>query len=188
MLRVIWEDKHVDEQRGQLFADALGVPLVIGRLLAQRGLDTPEAAHNFLDPQLSQLHDPFRLAGMTEAVDRLLAAIARREPIAIHGDYDVDGITSTVMLRRALEILGADVSHFVPERLRDGYGLQPATIERLHAGRQGHCLSTAALCRTARELGVDLIITDHLSQANVSRSTETPRHAPTSTWPAWAWR
>ncbi|MBP6715594.1 MAG: single-stranded-DNA-specific exonuclease RecJ [Acidobacteria bacterium] len=167
MLRVIWEDKHVDEQRGQVFADALGVPLVIGRLLAQRGLDTPEAAHNFLDPQLSQLHDPFRLAGMTEAVDRLLAAIARREPIAIHGDYDVDGITSTVMLRRALEILGADVSHFVPERLRDGYGLQPASIERLHADGAKVIVSVdcgiraAEAARRARELGVDLIITDH---------------------------
>ena len=60
-------------------------------------------------------------------------AIARKERIAIHGDYDVDGITSTVILRRALELLGADVVHFIPERLRDGYGLQPAAIERLHA-------------------------------------------------------
>ena len=61
------------------------------------------------------------------------AAIARKERIAIHGDYDVDGVTSTVILRRALELLGADVVHFIPERLQDGYGLQPAAIERLHA-------------------------------------------------------
>ena len=74
-----------------------------------------------------------RLADMRIAVDRLFAAIARRERIAIHGDYDVDGVTSTVILRRALELLGADVVHFIPERLRDGYGLQPAAIERLHA-------------------------------------------------------
>ena len=67
------------------------------------------------------------------AVDRILGAIARRERIAIHGDYDVDGVTSTVILRRALELLGADVVHFIPERLRDGYGLQPAALERLHA-------------------------------------------------------
>ena len=65
------------------------------------------------------------------AVDRILAAIAAKERIAIHGDYDVDGVTSTVILRRALELLGADVVHFIPERLRDGYGLQPATIDRL---------------------------------------------------------
>ena len=67
-----------------------------------------------------------RLADMAEAVTRLEQAIARRERIAIHGDYDVDGITSTVILRRALEMLGGDVVHFIPERLRDGYGLQPA--------------------------------------------------------------
>jgi single-stranded-DNA-specific exonuclease len=167
MQRVIWEDKPADETRGQTFTDALGVPPVIGRLLAQRDLVDADAARNFLDPQLSQLHDPFRLAGMSEAVDRLLGAVARREKIAIHGDYDVDGITSTVMLRRALEILGADVSHFVPERVRDGYGLQPATIERLQAAGAQVIVSVDCGIRAseaaarARELGVDLIITDH---------------------------
>ena len=134
MPRLIWEDRPVDPAVAAELAAALKIPPVIAHLLAQRGILTPELAHQFLNPSLSQLHDPFRLAGMAEAVDRLLAAIARREHIAIHGDYDVDGITSTVMLRRALELLGADVSHFVPERLRDGYGLQPAAIERLHAG------------------------------------------------------
>ena len=62
-----------------------------------------------------------------------MGAIARRERIAVHGDYDVDGVTSTVMLRRALEMLGGDVMHFLPDRLRDGYGLQPQAVERLHA-------------------------------------------------------
>ena len=133
MPRLIWEDRPVDPAVAAELAAALKIPPVIAQLLAQRGLLTPEVAHAFLNPSLSQLHDPFRLAGMSDAVDRLLAAIARKEHIAIHGDYDVDGITSTVMLRRALELLGADVSHFVPERVRDGYGLQPATIERLHA-------------------------------------------------------
>src|SRR6202043_2685363 len=94
-------------------------------------------------------------------------AVARKERIAIHGDYDVDGVTSTVILRRALELLGADVVHFIPERLRDGYGLQPAAIDRLHA--EGVALIVSVDCgirggdaaRRARELGVDLIITDH---------------------------
>ena len=167
MTRVIWEDTPTDESIGEGIARDLGVPPVIGRLLAQRGMATPDEARNFLAPHLSQLNDPFRLAGMTETVDRLLGAIARKEPIAIHGDYDVDGITSTVMLRRALEVLGAEVSHFVPDRVRDGYGLQPATVERLHAGGAqvivsvdcGIRASEAAL--RARELGADLIITDH---------------------------
>ena len=86
----------------------------------------------------------------------------------MHGDYDVDGITSTVILRRALELLGADVTHFIPERLRDGYGLQPATIDRLHADGATVIVSVDCGIRArrggaarARELGVDLIITDH---------------------------
>jgi single-stranded-DNA-specific exonuclease len=101
------------------------------------------------------------------AVDRILGALERRERIAIHGDYDVDGITSTVILRRALELLGADVVHFIPERLRDGYGLQPAAIERLHADGVKLVVSVdcgirgAEAAIRARELGVDLIITDH---------------------------
>src|SRR5262245_7012526 len=103
------------------------------------------------------------LADMPIAVERIAAAIARRERIAIHGDYDVDGITSTVILRRALEMLGGDVVHFIPERLRDGYGLQPAAIERLHA--DGVSLIVSVDCgirgieaaRRARELGVDQI-------------------------------
>src|SRR5438128_6495510 len=107
------------------------------------------------------------LADMKLAVDRILAAIARNERIAIHGDYDVDGITSTVILRRSLELLGANVVHFIPERLTDGYGLQPAAIERLHADGVSLVISVdcgirgVEAARRARELGVDLIITDH---------------------------
>ena len=104
---------------------------------------------------------------MDQAIPRLERAVAQRERIAIHGDYDVDGITSTVILRRALEMLGGDVMHFLPERMRDGYGLQPAAIERLHAQGVGLIVSVdcgiraADAARRARELGVDLIITDH---------------------------
>jgi single-stranded-DNA-specific exonuclease len=167
MQRLLWEVRSVDAAAAAELAAALKIPPVIAQLLVQRGILTPELAHAFLNPSISQLHDPFRLAGMAAATDRLLAAIARKEHIAIHGDYDVDGITSTVMLRRALELLGADVSHFVPERVRDGYGLQPATIERLHAAGAKVIVSVDCGIRAAdaalraRELGVDLIITDH---------------------------
>src|SRR4029079_18846016 len=121
----------------------------------------------FLNPSLEQLHDPFKLADMDRAVARLEQALARKEPIAIHGDYDVGGITSTVILRRTLELLGGTVSHFIPERLKDGYGLQPAAIDRLHAEGASVIVSVdcgirgADAARRARELGVDLIITDH---------------------------
>jgi single-stranded-DNA-specific exonuclease len=155
------------DARVQTLAAALGVPLVVARLLCQRGLDTPEAAARFLKPEIGHLHDPFLLTDLPVAVERLLAAVARKERIAIHGDYDVDGVTSTVILRRTLELLGGDVTHFLPERLRDGYGLQPANVERLHAAGARVIVSvdcgirSAAAADRARELGVDLIISDH---------------------------
>lgn len=163
----VWNTRPHDEAAATALAAALGVSPVTARLLAIRGLTDPDDAARFLNPSLEQLYDPFRLAGLERAADRLLEAITNRERIAIHGDYDVDGITSTVILRRALELLGADVGHFIPERLTDGYGLQPGTIDRLHA--EGVKLVVSVDCgirapeaaRRARELGVDLIITDH---------------------------
>src|SRR6187431_2960297 len=129
----IWETIACDDAPAIALSRELGVSLVTARLLCIRGLGAPDDARRFLGPRIDDLHDPFRLAGMSIAVDRILAAIGLKERIAIHGDYDVDGVTSTVILRRALELLGADVTHFIPERLRDGYGLQPASLDRLHA-------------------------------------------------------
>jgi single-stranded-DNA-specific exonuclease len=139
----------------------------MARLLCIRGFSDLDAASRFLKPSLDHLLDPMGLADMDRAVDRLLRAIANRERIAVHGDYDVDGITSTVILRRALELLGGEVTHFIPERLRDGYGLQPAALERLHAEGVHVVVSVdcgirgADAADRARELGLDLIITDH---------------------------
>lgn len=162
-----WEPTACDETASAALAAALNIAPIVARLLCQRGLSDPESAARFLKPSLDHLHDPMALADMGVAVDRIMAAIAAHERIAIHGDYDVDGVTSTVILRRALELLGADVVHFIPERLRDGYGLQPAAIDRLHA--EGVSLVVSVDCgirgadaaRRARELGVALIITDH---------------------------
>ena len=123
----------MDEQAARDLAATLRIQPLTARVLLGRGLTDAESARRFLTPSIEHLHDPLALADMGVAVDRIMAAIARNERIAIHGDYDVDGITSTVILRRALELLGADVTHFIPERLKDGYGLQPAAIERLHA-------------------------------------------------------
>jgi len=156
-----------DEAATKTLAAALKIEPAVARILCQRGLSDPELAERFLKPTIEHLHDPMKLAGMREAVERIMAAVARKERIAIHGDYDVDGVTSTVILRRALEMLGGDVVHFIPERLKDGYGLLPVAIERLHA--EGVALVVSVDCgirgadaaRRARELGVDLIITDH---------------------------
>ena len=163
----IWQSKACDDLQVDVVARELGVSPITARLLCIRGLGDLDNARSFLSPSLSDLHDPFRLADMAPAVDRVLGAIARKERIAIHGDYDVDGVTSTVILRRALELLGADVTHFIPERLRDGYGLQPTALDRLHA--EGVRLVISVDCgiraeeaaRHATALGLDLIITDH---------------------------
>ena len=133
MKTLVWDYLPVDERQVSTLASALDLHPTVARLLCLRGFADPDIARQFLQPSLEHLHDPFKLTGMTAAVERLEQAIARRERIAIHGDYDVDGITSTVILRRALEMLGGDVVHFIPERLKDGYGLLPAAVERLHA-------------------------------------------------------
>jgi single-stranded-DNA-specific exonuclease len=163
----IWESLPCDEAAIARLTGDLKVSPLTARLLCIRGMGDPDDARRFLAPSLDDLHDPFALAGMHDAVARILAAVERKERIAIHGDYDVDGVTSTVILRRALELLGGDVTHFIPERLRDGYGLQPAALERLHLAGVRLVISVDCGIRAgeaadrARELGLDLIITDH---------------------------
>ena len=168
MMRPVWELlPTAPAAECAALAAAVGVPEVVARLLWQRGVQSADEAVRFLTPTLTQLHDPGLLTGVDAAVARIHAAVAAGDAIVVHGDYDVDGITSTVILRKALELLGARVSHFIPERLRDGYGLQPASIDRLHA--QGARLIISVDCgirasdaaARARALGVDLVITDH---------------------------
>ena len=167
MKPLIWQHLPCNDGQASALAAALNLHPTVARLLCLRGLSDVEEAERFLNPSLDHLHDPYKLAGMSAAISRIEEAIGRKERIAIHGDYDVDGITSTVILRRALELLGGDVTHFIPERLRDGYGLQSAAIDRLQA--EGVRLIVSVDCgirsadaaRRARELGVDLIVTDH---------------------------
>ena len=163
----VWTHLECDAAIADRLANELSLTPVVARLLVQRGVTDPGDAARFLNPSLDDLHDPSGLTDLDVGVDRLLRAVAAREPIAVHGDYDVDGITSTVMLRRALELLGGDVAHYIPDRLRDGYGLQPDAIERLHAQGVRVVVSVDCGIRSweaadrARALGVDLIITDH---------------------------
>jgi len=163
----IWAPLPCDDTAIAGLSAELNLSPTMARLMCIRGLGELDQARRFLSPSLDDLHDPFALAGMAAAIERILGAIERKERIAIHGDYDVDGVTSTVILRRALELLGADVTHFIPERLRDGYGLQPAALDRLHADGVRLVISVDCGIRGveaalhARALGLDLIITDH---------------------------
>ena len=162
-----WEYLTCEEASADALSGELGISPIGARLLVQRGFRDVAAAQQFLHPTLTELHDPFALTDMSIAVERILRAIRTGERIAIHGDYDDDGITSTVLLRRALEILGAKVVHYVPHRIKDGYGLAPETIERLSLEKVDVVVSadcgirSVMAARCAREVGVDLIITDH---------------------------
>jgi single-stranded-DNA-specific exonuclease len=111
-----------------VLAAELGIPVPIACVLANRKITDAAAARRFLYGTLDDLHDPFLMAGMAKAVERVFAAIEAGEIIVVFGDYDADGILAMVMLRKALEKLGARVDHFIPERLRDGYGLKEGLI------------------------------------------------------------
>jgi len=152
-----------------LLASALGVPPLWAQLLYNRGLRDPESAHRFLHP--GPLTDPFRLAGMDRAVHRLLRAVLGGERVAIFGDFDTDGVTGTAVLCSALEGLGAQPLPYLPHRLREGHGLNPEAVRRLRA--QGATLlvtvdcgvSSAEEVRLARDLGMEVVVTDHHSLA-----------------------
>jgi single-stranded-DNA-specific exonuclease len=147
--------------------------LVIAELLLARGVDSPEAAKHFLNPQIGHLSDPFLMRGMDLAVARIELALERGETILLYGDYDVDGTTAVVLLKTSLEMLagpgqsGAKVRFHVPHRLREGYGIQSSVLEAAVQDGVGLVISVDtgmrafAEARRARELGLDLIVTDH---------------------------
>jgi single-stranded-DNA-specific exonuclease len=140
---------------------------VLADLLTGRGIDEPEAAARFLSPVLDDLHDPLRMSGMKSALDRLEAALERKEKILIYGDYDVDGTTAIVILKTALELCGGAADFHVPHRIREGYGMRDEVIERAAADGVRLIISVDtgirafAAADTARRTGVDLIVTDH---------------------------
>lgn len=150
----------------------LHLPEPLCRLLVTRGHDTPLAARAFLRPSLDTLHDPALLADMEPAVARLRAAISAGETVLVHGDYDVDGMCATALYTRALRRMGARVVPFVPHRMRDGYDLGPGGVRR--AAEVGATLILTGDCgivahdavEAARQVGIDVIVTDHHTPAD----------------------
>lgn len=123
-----WQVKPLDFTRQQILAHELNISPVTAQLLLNRGILTCDEAYLFLNSDLNQLHDPFLLFGMDKAVERILFACAHQEKILVYGDYDVDGITSTVLLMSVLKKIGAKVSYYLPNRLKDGYGVNRQAI------------------------------------------------------------
>jgi single-stranded-DNA-specific exonuclease len=143
------------------------ISAAIARLLVLRGIHQGESAEHFLKPSLAHLHSPYRMSGMKTAVDRIEAAIERKEGILIYGDYDVDGTAAIVILKTALELCGGSAEFHVPHRLREGYDLRGDVIERAAARNIRLIISVDAGIRAlaaaekAHHSGVDLIVTDH---------------------------
>src|SRR3982074_60015 len=139
----------------------------LGYLLHRRGITDIESATRFLTPSLAHLHPPEQMFGVLAAVDRLEAAIERKEPILIYGDYDVDGTMAVIILKTAIELCGGTADFHVPHRIREGYDLRDDVIETAAAAGIRLIISVDMGIRafapadTARRLGVDLIVTDH---------------------------
>ena len=147
--------------------EAAGIPPLAAMVLCARGLDTPEKAAAFLDAGLGQLRNPLLMKDMDKAAARVARALADGETIAVYGDYDVDGITSTCLLTDFLRSEGGQVIPYIPDRMEEGYGLNTDALDTL--SREGVSLVVTVDCGItaveeaghARALGVDLVVTDH---------------------------
>src|SRR5882757_1210393 len=167
-----WNVVEKGRSADEVATAATGLPLSLSKILASRGIDTTEAAEDFLHPSLDQLHDPALLHGIAEAVDRILLAIRERQTILIYGDYDVDGTIATVLLKAAIDRMAPSgqpsiVRFHIPHRIREGYGMQQNVLgdAALDGVRLVISVDTGirafAAAQEAQALGIDLIITDH---------------------------
>ncbi len=162
-----WVFEAIDREAAAAVANEARIPQVVAELLAGRGVLDASAAFAYLNPEISHLHDPGTMLGMTPAVERLERAIAAREPVLLYGDYDVDGTTAVVLLKTAIEMLGGVARFHVPHRLREGYGMQSSVLEEAAADGVKLVITVDtgmrafAEAKTAQRLGLDLIITDH---------------------------
>jgi single-stranded-DNA-specific exonuclease len=162
-----WRIHPHDPARIAALGRAAGIPAVVAELLLCRGVSDPAAARDFLDPKLNTLRDPELLPGCSAAAKRIFEAIQAGRRIVVYGDYDVDGMTGTAILWLCLKLLGSEARYYIPHRIDEGYGLNSEAIRTLAAEKTdllvtvdcgiGSCLEA----ELARELGVELIITDH---------------------------
>ncbi|MDH6561602.1 single-stranded DNA-specific DHH superfamily exonuclease [Bacillus sp. TBS-096] len=162
-----WEYEHPSEEKVKSLSENLNISALTASLLVKRGIEEVEEARSFLFDQKAEFHDPFLLKGMKEAVERINKAIEEQESIVIFGDYDADGVTSTSVLLHTLKERSAIVDFYIPDRFKEGYGPNEQAFRYIK--EQGASLvitvdtGIAAVneARIAKEIGLDLIITDH---------------------------
>jgi single-stranded-DNA-specific exonuclease len=162
-----WERREIDETAAKQLAQELDIPLLFARLLAGRGICTAREAVTFLDSPVSEMYDPFLMKGMTAAVTRILRALEDHEKITIYGDYDVDGMTAVSILLLFFESLGANAAYYIPDRMKEGYGMNDEAVRKIAADGTGLIItvdtgiSSSGPCALAASLGLDVIVTDH---------------------------
>lgn len=167
MTRKTWKFRPHDRGAIESFAASCGVSPVLAQLLLNRGITSAGDVERFLHAKLTDLRPPEELPGLTQASDRIMAAIASGDEIVVYGDYDADGMTATAILYRCLKLIGARVSYHLPNRMEEGYGLHTESLEKL--AERGKQLVITVDCGVAsiepaaraRELGLSLVITDH---------------------------
>ncbi len=167
-----WRVHPYDTERISQLERRAAIPAIVAQLLLRRGIVDPSDANVFLSAKLTDLRDPDELPGVIGAADRIHAALSAGRRIVVYGDYDADGMTATSILYLCLRLLGADVGYHVPNRLDDGYGLNHEALRTL--AQRGVEMVVTVDCgiasldeaRTARELGIELIITDHHEMAS----------------------
>ncbi len=157
-----------DEPSISRLSKALKVTPLVAQVLLARGYETADAAKGYLEPKLSNLHDPNLLPGVADAAARIVAAVKDKRRITIYGDYDVDGVTSTAVLWHCLKLQGANVDYYIPCRIEEGYGLNESAIRQLHEDDPQRLLvsvdcgiASVQEAAVAKEIGLELIITDH---------------------------
>ncbi len=162
-----WTIRKHDADAVNRLASQLNVKPLVAALLIARGYGTPERAVDFLNPSPEHLHEPNLLKGMREAVERIQQAVNKKEKILIWGDYDVDGTTGTVLLRKMLSLLGSESVYHIPNRFTEGYGINIPALEEAHKNGVSLVLSVDTGTTSVKEvefansIGLDVIITDH---------------------------
>ena len=162
-----WRIRPLDLGEADQLARVANIPTVVAQLLVHRGIDRIDDVRSFIDARLSLIRSPDSLPGITSAADCIHAAVQSGKKITIYGDYDADGMTGTAILLRCLRLMGADVDFYVPQRLKEGYGLNVSAMKAL--ADRGTNLVVSVDCGitsvepvdAGRALGLQFVITDH---------------------------
>lgn len=163
----IFLDESIDINQAEAYAEIFDIPLIVAKVLLNRGFTDAAEAKKFLDKDSDNFYSPSLLCDIDKAVERIKKAIATKEKVVVYGDYDVDGITSTSLVVRYLRSEGVNADYYIPDRQNEGYGINMSAIDKIHKSGATLLISVdtgiTAFEETlyAKKLGIDVIITDH---------------------------